>query len=257
MSKKQPKIEEAVVPIEKVVENPENYRGMDEAQFRALKNSLKERGQYKPMQVKPIKDGYMAIGGNHTLRAMKELGFFKVKVNIWRDISDEDAEILSLQDNIQGQDNLLKLGRLVYKLTVERKRSIKDIAFLYGHSEGDLKDALQVAHEEHEKILQKIKEEVSRENFVEIAFVVDEKPKEQIDRFIKEITAFALRKGAEVESIKKKINPKKVTVALMTFNVTAPQAALINQAVEKLIKEEKVSKGRALELICADFLAGA
>ena len=53
-----------------------------------------------------------------------------------------------------------------------------------------------------------------------------------------------------------KINPKKVTIALITFSVTGPQAKVINRAIEKLIKAEKVSKSRALELICADFLDG-
>ena len=242
------------VPLEKCKPNQWNPNRMNKKEFDALKLSIKENGQTKPIQVRPIKDGYEILGGYHTWLAMKELGFLEIEINI-RKLNDDDAKIFSLQDNISGQDDIMRLGKLVYELT-EKGYSIKKIAQVYGEAEDALKDALKVAQEEMDKKLQKLKNELSRENIVEMAFIIDEKPKDQAKQFVKDITKFASSKGVDVESVKEKMNPKKVTVALISFNVTAPQAKVINRAIEKLIKAEKVSKSRALELICADFLAG-
>lgn len=242
------------MPVEKCRPNAWNSRGMNKKEFEALKLSIKEHGQTQPIQVRSIKDGYEIIGGYHRWLAMKELGFLEVEVNI-TPMNDDEAKIFSLQDNIHGQDDLLRLGKLIYELT-EKGFSIKRIAQVYGAEEDILKDALKVAQEEIAKKLQNLKSELARENFVEMSFIIDEKPKDQMKTFVKEVSKFAQTKGVEVESVKEKINPKKVTVALITFNVTAPQAKVINQAIEKLIKGEKVSRSRALELICADFLAG-
>lgn len=41
------------------------------------------------------------------------------------------------------------------------------------------------------------------------------------------------------------------------FIVTKEQAEIIEQAVEMVSQREKVKQGRALELICADYMAGA
>jgi len=242
------------VPIEKCRPNAWNPRGMNKKEFDALKLSIQEHGQTQPIQVRLIKDGYEIIGGYHRWMAMKEIGLLEVEVNI-ASMNDDEARIFSLQDNIHGNDDLLRLGKLVYELT-EKGFSIKKIAQVYGTEEDALKDALKVAHEDIAKKLQKLKDEMTRENFVELSFIIDEKPKDQIKTFVKEVTKFAETKGAEVESVKEKINPKKVTIALITFSVTGPQSKVINRAIEKLIKAEKVSKSRALELICADFLAG-
>ncbi len=256
MKKKQPeKRKSEFVPIEKCRPNAWNPRGMNKKEFEALKLSIKEHGQTQPIQVRPIKDGYEIIGGYHRWLAMKELKFLEVEVNATA-MNDDEARMFSLQDNIHGQDDLLRLGKLVYELT-EKGFSIKKIAQVYGTEEDALKDALKVAQEDIAKKLQKLKDELTRENLVELSFIIDEKPKDQIKSFVKEVTKFAESKGAEVESVKEKINPKKVTIALVTFSVTGPQAKVINRAIEKLIKAEKVSKSRALELICADFLAGA
>ncbi len=241
------------VPINKCRPNAWNPRGMNKKELEALKLSIKERGQTQPIQVRSVRNGYEIIGGYHRWKAMKEIGFSEVEVNIVS-MGDDEAKIFSLQDNIHGQDDLLRLGKLIYELT-EKGYSIKRIAQVYGQEEDFLKDALKIAQEEISKKLQKLKNELKRENLVEISFIVDEKPKDQIKAFVKQITKFAAARGAEIESVKEKINTKKVTVALITFNVTSPQAKIINKAIEQLIKAKKVTKSGALELICADFLA--
>ncbi|MBI3685491.1 ParB N-terminal domain-containing protein, partial [Candidatus Azambacteria bacterium] len=166
------------VPLEKCKPNQWNPNRMNKKEFEALKLSIKENGQTKPIQVRPIKDGYEILGGYHTWLAMKELGLLEIEIN-GRKLNDDDAKIFSLQDNIGGQDDIMRLGKLVYELT-EKGYSIKKIAQVYGEAEDALKDALKVVQEEMDKKLKKLKEELSRENLVELAFIVDEKPKDQI-----------------------------------------------------------------------------
>lgn len=252
MKKQISKRQSQFVPIEKCRPNAWNPRGMNKKEFEALKLSIQEHGQTQPIQVRPVKNGYEIIGGYHRWLAMKELEFKEVEINPVS-MNDDEAQIFSLQDNIHGQDDLLRLGKLVYELT-SKGYSIKKIAQVYGQEEDLLKDALKIAQIEIAKKLQKLKNELSKENLVELAFVVDERPADQIKTFIQEVTKFAENKGVEVESVKEKINPKKVTVALITFSVTSPQAKVINKALEKVIKAEKTNKSGALERICSKFL---
>jgi len=243
------------VPITKCRPNKWNPRGMNPQEFVSLKESLKRYGQDKPIQVWEVKDDYEILGGYHTWKAMKEVGFKEIEINIQKFANKEDAMIFSLADNIHGNDSLALLGKAVYELH-EKGYSIKQIARSSGKDEAELKDALEIAQKELAEKLKKTIEKLKKENFVVLNFITDENSKESMSRFIKEVTGFAHSKGVEVEEVKQQINPDRVTVALVTFNVTAPQHKVIKSALEKVIKEENVSETRALELICADFLAG-
>lgn len=255
MKKKQTKRQSLFVPITKCRPNKWNPRGMNPQEFVSLKESLKSYGQDKPIQVWEVKDGYEILGGYHTWKAMKEVGFKEIEVNIQKFANKEEAMIFSLADNIHGNDSLALLGKAVYELH-EKGYSIKQIARSSGKDEAELKDALEIAQKELAEKLKKTIEKLKKENFVVMNFITDENSKESMNCFIKEVTGFAHSKGVEVEEVKQQINPDRVTVALVTFNVTAPQHKVIKSALEKLIKEESVSETRALELICADFLAG-
>ena len=46
------------------------------------------------------------------------------------------------------------------------------------------------------------------------------------------------------------------TPLTLEFIITKEQAEIIEQAIELVCSQEKIKRGRALELICADFLAG-
>lgn len=254
MKKQSKELKTEIVPIGSCKPNPWNPNRMNRKEFEALKLSVKEHGQTKPIQVRRHGKDIQILGGFHTWSAMKELGLETIAVNI-HELNDDDAQIYSLQDNISGQDDLLKLGLLVYELT-QRGHTIEKIAKVYGQEEETLKDALKVAEEEANEQLKKLKAEVERPHLVEVSFIVDEDPKERIAQFVKDVAEFAKSRGANVIETKEKVNPKRVTISLITFSVTAPQATVINEAIDSLAKSEKATRSRALELICADWLAG-
>ena len=237
------------VPIEKCRPNNWNPREMNEREFKSLKISLKKFGQTKPIQVRPIKDYYEIMGGYHTWKGLKTLGVKEIEVNINK-LSDDEAKIFSLQDNIHGQDQILKLGKLVYELN-QRGYPLKKIAEAVGKEEQELKDALDIVKMEIEGKMKKLQEELKKENLVEISFITDKDPKLSIKTFIEEVKEFAHSKGVEVEAIKEKINKSRVTVALMTFNVTSPQNKTIEKALQKVMKKDGIKKTEALVKICS------
>lgn len=50
--------------------------------------------------------------------------------------------------------------------------------------------------------------------------------------------------------------PEGIDITTLSFKVTKEQKEIIIQAIDKIVKKEGVSEGRALELIAANFLAG-
>ncbi len=73
------------VPTDRVRLHPENPRRGDVA---AIRESLEVNGQYKPIVVnRPTME---VLGGNHTLRAARELGFSEIAVT-FVDVDEEQA----------------------------------------------------------------------------------------------------------------------------------------------------------------------
>jgi len=239
------------IPIEKCRPNIWNPREMNEREFKSLRVSLKKYGQTKPIQVRAVKDGYEIVGGYHTWKGLKELGAKEIEVNITK-LNDDEARLFSLQDNIHGQDQILKLGKLVFELN-QRGYALKKIAEAVGKEEQELKDALDIVKLEIEGKMKKLKEELKKENLVEISFITDKDPRQSMKTFIEEVKAFAHSKGVEVESVKEKINKNRITVALITFNVTGPQNKTVEKALQNIMKKDEISKVEALVKICSSF----
>lgn len=86
------KVEIKELPIDKVVENigqipdvPTNPRRITDEDFELLKKSIKESPEMKNLdeiKVYPYKGQYIAIGGNHRLRAYKDLDWQNVLCKI-------------------------------------------------------------------------------------------------------------------------------------------------------------------------------
>lgn len=65
-----------------------------------LSQSLSEDGQWNPIIVRPKRDGrYELIAGHYRLQASKEAGLQEIEATV-RDLSDEEADILSLKTNM-------------------------------------------------------------------------------------------------------------------------------------------------------------
>lgn len=82
------------------------YRGNPRrGNVQAVKESLKEHGQFRPLVVNKTEEGYVVLGGNHTLQALRELdaehpdnGWGTALVHVV-EVGEEQARRIMLVDN--------------------------------------------------------------------------------------------------------------------------------------------------------------
>ena len=119
------------LPIELLEENigqipdvPENPRRITDEDFQLLKKSIDESPEMKALdevKVFPLGDKYVAIGGNHRLRAYKELKWKKVLCKVL----PEDTSTEKLQEYIM-KENMQYASNDPYKLKSWDKDQLKD-----------------------------------------------------------------------------------------------------------------------------------
>ena len=104
-----------VVPIEQVKpwdKNPREVQGKD---FARLKRQIKKFGVYKPLIVYAENGGYIALGGNMRIRALKELGQKEVWVSEVEPKSKQERIEISLSDNDRvGRYSEQELAELIF-----------------------------------------------------------------------------------------------------------------------------------------------
>ena len=92
------------ISIDKIQVNEEQARKIfDEEKIKELSESIKEYGILQPLVLRKDKDVFTIIAGERRYRAAKEAGLKEVPVLI-KDVSKEDADKISLIENIQRQD---------------------------------------------------------------------------------------------------------------------------------------------------------
>ncbi len=75
----------------------------DESRLDELVSSIKEKGLIQPIVVRKAVSGYEVVAGERRLRAARKLGLIKVPVVV-RDVSDKEALVLALVENIQREE---------------------------------------------------------------------------------------------------------------------------------------------------------
>ena len=85
-----------VVPIDSIINDPQNARQHPERNKEAIKQSLTLYGQNQPIVV--LRSNRKILAGNGRWECMKELGWTECAVT-WEDYTDEEATGFSLADN--------------------------------------------------------------------------------------------------------------------------------------------------------------
>lgn len=92
------------LPIDKIYASPHQMRKhFDEAALRELAKSLKQEGLIQPITVRKVGNAYELVVGERRLKAAQLLGWDKIDARVI-DISDEDAAIKGLIENLQRAD---------------------------------------------------------------------------------------------------------------------------------------------------------
>ena len=125
------KVEVREIPLSQLSENtgqipdvPENPRKISDESFALLKKSITESPEMKQLdeiKVFPWKKGFVAIGGNHRLRAYKELGWQNALCKVLpKDTPKEKLCEYIMKENMQYAKND------PYKLESWDKEQLKD-----------------------------------------------------------------------------------------------------------------------------------
>jgi len=92
------------LPVDSILLNPyQPRRVVREEELEELAASIREFGVLQPVLVRPFKRGYELVAGERRLRASKRLGKSTIPA-IVRRLTDEEAALLCLVENLQRQD---------------------------------------------------------------------------------------------------------------------------------------------------------
>ncbi len=92
----------------------------EDESFQELLKSIQERGILQPIVVRKVTEGlYECVAGERRLRAAKKLGLKSIPVVI-KELSDEEALLISVMENLQRKDlNPMEIA-LAYKNLMDR-----------------------------------------------------------------------------------------------------------------------------------------
>ena len=195
------------VPIETVRPNPWNPKKHDTAEYERVKRGISLKGLRLPVIVRSNGVGYEIIDGEQRWTACSELGYAKVIIYDAGELSDKEAQEMTLwyQQQVPFDDVLL--------------------AGLLSGMNSDYASLLEVPFSEEE-----ISEYASLATF-DLGAYQDDYERKAFDQ-----------------------------IEITRVSMTKQQWEIVGAAIEKVRKAEdaeRMSEGRALELICADYLAGA
>ena len=94
------------IPVALIYPNPEQPRQVFEPKaLEELATTMKEVGQAQAISVRPKGDGYEIISGERRYRAARLAGITHLECVV-KEVSDKDAQLLALVENLQRQDLL-------------------------------------------------------------------------------------------------------------------------------------------------------
>lgn len=99
-------VEQRTLLISSILEPKIHDRiGYDEAQIKALADNMKEIGQLQPIVVRELEDGTLErISGFRRILAVKTLGWKEIRADVLVGVSDRDAALIMLSENIMRED---------------------------------------------------------------------------------------------------------------------------------------------------------
>jgi hypothetical protein len=90
------------IALSKVKPNPENPRVITEEKFGELKQSLIDAPWMIELRPLTVDEDFMLLGGNMRLRALTEIGYKEVPVQVAKGLTDEQKKEFIIKDNISS-----------------------------------------------------------------------------------------------------------------------------------------------------------
>ena len=129
------------IEIEKLFVGECNVR-KEKRDLTELVNSIKEKGVLEPVIVRPVGEKYEVIVGSRRFEASKLAGLSKVPAII-KEMSDKEAILTSLMENVQRENLEPEEEALAYQKLIKILGSIRKVAKSIGKSESSIREILE------------------------------------------------------------------------------------------------------------------
>ncbi|MEZ4814706.1 MAG: ParB/RepB/Spo0J family partition protein [Bdellovibrionota bacterium] len=146
-----------LIPIAMIFPNPDQPRQVfDPKSLEELAATMKEVGQAQAITVRPRDAGFEIISGERRYRAARLAGLSHLEC-IVKDVGDNEAQLLSLVENLQRQDLLpIEEAHYLKKVLKENKSlSLEKLAKMLGSHKSTLSEKIQLTEvpEEEQRLL--------------------------------------------------------------------------------------------------------
>jgi ParB/RepB/Spo0J family partition protein len=134
-----------MLPVEQLRPNDYNPNRMTDEEFAELVAEVRHLGRLpKPVVVRPARDGYVIVDGEHGWRAAKEAGLAEVPCEV---IEADDFEAMrqTYKRNQHGTHEPVTLGRMFRRMMQDRNLSGRALAEEISVSEGSVRNAVMYA----------------------------------------------------------------------------------------------------------------
>lgn len=133
------------IPVQQVVRNSLQPRMEYEAdKLEELKASIREKGVLQPILVRPKNNGYEVVAGERRLRAAQALGLEEIPALV-KEVSDEEALVLALIENIQREDlNPIEEGKAYKRLMDDFQLNQEQVADAVGKERPTVSNILRL-----------------------------------------------------------------------------------------------------------------
>ena len=137
------------IKINLIKKNPWNPNQMDKKTLKAEKESIVKYGVVAPIIIRPLKDKYQIIDGEHRYIVCSELGHKLIPSVIIEGLEDKDAKKLTIILNeTKGSNDKIELGKLLGELEKDFGDNLK-IGLPF--NDDDLNDLIEFGNVEWDK----------------------------------------------------------------------------------------------------------
>jgi ParB family chromosome partitioning protein len=127
---------DTLIELSKIAPNPNQPRKLFEREaLEELAASIRQHGLLQPLvvrQIDEVVDQYQIIAGERRFHAAKLAGLVRVPCRVLRNISDEQAFILSVSENVARRDMTIIEEAKAYSYLVALGKSREEVAGLFG-----------------------------------------------------------------------------------------------------------------------------
>src|SRR3990167_256179 len=105
--------EKRIVGINEIEPNPYNPNKMSEYVYEKMKQTIKDKGLFGSIYVRPFAGYYQILDGENRWRACKELGYVKLPVEVSQEMEEEEVKFWTIYfNNTHGKDDIEKRAKL-------------------------------------------------------------------------------------------------------------------------------------------------